>query len=200
MEKYVNICVFGDSIVFGRIDPKNGGWVNRLKVHVEKQKLFNKVFNLGIPRDTTETLLKRIENELQVRKHDIVIIQIGFNDSAKVDGKKNVQLNLYKKNLQEIIRICKKFTDKIIFVGFNDCDEERTTPLRTFYFYNKELKKYNLTIENLCKEKNLTFISMENVLDIKNNLEDGLHPNAQGHEKIFKKVLPVIEKIIEKKW
>ncbi len=200
MEKYVNICVFGDSIVFGRIDPKNGGWVNRLKVHVEKQKLFNKVFNLGIPGDTTETLLKRIENELQVRKHDIVIIQIGFNDSAKVDGKKNVQLNLYKKNLQEIIRICKKFTDKIIFVGFNDCDEERTTPLRTFYFYNKELKKYNLTIENLCKEKNLTFISMENVLDIKNNLEDGLHPNAQGHEKIFKKVLPVIEKIIEKKW
>jgi acyl-CoA thioesterase I len=195
LDKYVNICVFGDSITFGRIDPENGGWVNRLKVYIEKQKLFNKVFNLGIPGNTTEILLKRIENELIMRKKDIIIIQIGFNDSAEVKGKKNVQLNSYKKNLQEIIKICQKFTDKIIFIGMFKCDENKTTPLRTFYFYNKELQKYSFVIKEICKKENITFISLENVLNVKEDLADGLHPNAQGHEKIFKRVLPVIEKI-----
>jgi lysophospholipase L1-like esterase len=39
----------------------------------------------------------------------------------------------------------------------------------------------------MCEKENLYFIDMFDLLK-KNDLEDGLHPNAKGHEKIFEKV------------
>ncbi|MCW8966124.1 MAG: GDSL-type esterase/lipase family protein [Candidatus Pacearchaeota archaeon] len=193
----INICVFGDSVPFGRIDPENGGWVQRLKFYIEKQGLYNKVFNLGVPGDTSRDLINRIENETRVRKHDVIIIQIGFNDSVDIKGKMNVKLNEFEENIDKMIKISKKFTDKIIFLGLSNCDEEKTLKIKDFCFKENNLERCDAKINKICDKENITFISMRDVLDIKEDLEDGLHPNALGHEKIFKRILPFVEKMIK---
>jgi len=50
---------------------------------------------------------------------------------------------------------------------------------------------YNKIIQSICEENNLPFIDIFNQfykMDYKNLLSDGLHPNSEGHEKIFKTV------------
>jgi len=42
-------------------------------------------------------------------------------------------------------------------------------------------------ISNICKEKNIHFVPMPKFL-LKEDLDDGLHPNSQGHEKISRTV------------
>ena len=200
MGSYVNICVFGDSIVHGRVDPENGGWVTRLKFNVEKRKLFNKVFNLGIPGDMSDSLLARIKNELAVRKKDIVIIQIGANDAAVINEKNRVDIIGFERNLKSVIEICREFGSKIILIGLSHVDESRSMPLETLdnpiYFSEENFSKYNSVIKKLCEENNLGFVSLEEGLNIKEDLFDGVHPNASGHEKIFRRVLPVVEGMI----
>jgi len=200
MEDYVNICVFGDSIVHGRVDPENGGWVTRLKFNIEKQKLFNKVFNLGIPGDMSNSLLTRLKSELVARKKDIVIIQIGANDAAVIEGENRVDIRDFEANLNSIIRVCEEFGSVIIFIGLSHVDEKRSMPLETLdnpiYFSDENFSKYNFVIERVCGENGLEFVSVDDVLDVEADLFDGVHPNASGHEKIFWKILGVVEGII----
>lgn len=60
-----NICVFGDSIVWGAWDKEKAGQVNRLAIYYQNSNDENIVYNLGIPSETTTDLLKRIKNELE---------------------------------------------------------------------------------------------------------------------------------------
>ena len=82
------------------------------------------------------------------------------------------------------------FTKKVIFIGITSINESKTTPIpwNTDAFYeNKDVKKYDQAIKDFCKKNNLPFIEMYGLLD-KDDLDDGLHPNSAGHEKMFKRV------------
>ncbi len=199
------ICIIGCSVVWGKHDPQAGGWANRLRsffdyfdIGKEERAL---VYPLGIPGDTTDFALERIKEEFEAREASIIIFSLGQNDCSvnkknefKVDSRK------YRENLKKMILIARKFTKKIIFIGLTKVDESKSTPIpwdEQTYYTNKNISKYNQILEEFCKQNNLTFISMQDVLE-KEDLHDGLHPNAQGHEKIFRKVLPVVEKMIKK--
>lgn len=65
----VNICVFGDSIAFGKYDPC-GGWAARLAEFLEARCLAKKgdeffVYNLSISGNHTGDILARFETELK---------------------------------------------------------------------------------------------------------------------------------------
>jgi len=47
-------------------------------------------------------------------------------------------------------------------------------------------------IEEFCQKKSLIFIPMQGLLD-KEDLPDGVHPTAAGHEKIFQRVKECLE-------
>ena len=44
----MTICVFGDSITWGASDYEKGGWVERLKTYLMKNKNDVDVYNLGV--------------------------------------------------------------------------------------------------------------------------------------------------------
>ncbi|PIY59568.1 hypothetical protein COY96_01070 [Candidatus Wolfebacteria bacterium CG_4_10_14_0_8_um_filter_37_11] len=193
----MNICIFGDSITWGAYDPQNGGWVNRLKNYFEKQGEDNDVYNLGVSGDSTTDLFERIEIETKSREANLIIFAIGVNDAQFIHSTNSNRISDgdFESNIKKLFEIAKEFTSKIIFIGLTPVDETKTKPIpwNTDKTYtNERIKKFDQIIENFCLKNNLKFIPINDLLN-NDDLIDGLHPNTQGHIKIFDRVKPEIE-------
>lgn len=187
MDKY--ICVFGASITWGAWDSEKGGWVNRLRLSIESENDETFMYNLGISGDTTKELLKRFDAEAKAREPNLVIIAIGNNDSVYVKPKKRhmVPIKQFEANLGKLIKKSKKFTNKIVLLGCTSVDESKTTPVpwqAEFHYTNKSLKQYNEKIKAVAIKNNCYYLGLFDLLHDE-DLEDGLHPNGKGHEKLF---------------
>jgi len=191
MEK--TVCIFGDSIAWGAWDPERGGWAFRLRSYFETNDFEIELYNCGVSGDNTNKLLKRFDTEAAARKPDIIIFAIGINDSQYIHSKENPRISIeeFQSNLQELINHAKKFAKQIIFAGLTKVDESKTMPIpwdSAKYYDNENIKNYNEKIKEICNKNNLKFIEMLDLLDNNQDLEDGLHPNSQGHEKMFLKI------------
>jgi len=200
------IIVFGDSIAHGVGDTKEGGWVQKLKNFLDEETLSeseNKytIYNLGVPGNTTEDLLGRFEFETeQGLKGDeenlVFIFAIGINDSQFIHSKNNLRFSLeeYRKNLEKLLDLAKNFSSKIIFLGLTPVDETKTTPIPWNVdksYMNEYIQKFDNTLRQFCEENKVYFVEIfksftEN--DYNKLLEDGLHPNTEGHNIIFRAI------------
>ena len=190
------ICVFGDSIAWGASDFEKGGWVERLKVFMW-ENYDSDVYNLGVSGEKTPNILKRFESETKARIEEgedvILIFAVGINDSYFIHSKNDFMTPLdgFKLNIQGIIERAQKLSPRIIFVGLTPVEESKTTPIpwsTDKSYKNENIKKHNETISLICRDKNIPFVEIfEEWIksDYKNLLEDGLHPNTDGHKKIF---------------
>jgi len=197
----MNICVFGDSITWGACDYEKGGWVERLKSHDMQGEEEHFVFNVGVSGDNSDKLLKRFPAEATAREPEVIIFAIGVNDSQYVRDKEHhrVSLEKFKQNILELTVQAKALVHEIIFVGITGVDESKMMPTswdREKYYDNESIEKYNDAIKKVCEEKGSTFIPMEGIVGIA-DLEDGLHPNAAGHKKMFQTVLKVLNETVK---
>ncbi|HEY4523405.1 MAG TPA: GDSL-type esterase/lipase family protein [Candidatus Paceibacterota bacterium] len=196
------LCVFGDSTGWGAWDKERGGWVNRLWLFCAQNIPGLWVHNLSITGETTKTLLPRLERESEVREAGILIIQIGKNDAAYIKEPDNLQISpeKFRANILALAALARKIAGTVIFIGLANVDESKTKPVpwaKDLYYTNENIEKYNTILKEVCGELTLPFIDILGYL-AEDDLEDGLHPNARGHEKIFVKVRDFLlnEKII----
>ncbi len=185
------ICIFGSSITRGSNDFKKLGWAERLKFDLLKKDEYA-IYNLAVSGHSTNNLLEYLDIDCKTRNPETVIVGLGMNDSSCRKNLKGnlVDFNIFKDNLNKIKEIAKKYTDNIIFIGLFKVDEKKTTPIpwgKDVYYRNKSVLKYELALKEFCKENNLLFIELFNLLD-NSDLDDGLHPNTKGHEKMYKKI------------
>lgn len=192
MDKVINI--FGNSIAWGACDNEMGGWANRLRNYLANEAgAYFETYNLGVSGDNSDKLLKRFPIENEARDPDIIMIAIGLNDSQHINSKDSlgVPLERFENNLLELIKQAKKFTEKIVFVGLTKVDEAKTMPIiwdtDKYYYDNENIARYNAKIKEICEKNSLPFIAMLDLLSDE-DLEDGLHPNSQGHEKMFLRI------------
>jgi len=187
--------IFGDSITYGAWD-KLGGWVQRLRTFIEeKYPQEHLIYNVGISGDTSNLLLERLEDETKRRKwkKNVLVFQIGINDSAFLSTKKDfwVSQEEFRENIKEMIKKSKKFSQKIFFVGVTPVDEDKAHPVpwdKRVTYKNENIKKYNEIIKEVCNRENVPFIEVFDKFfksEYKKLLQDGVHPNSLGHEKIF---------------
>ena len=194
-----NVCIFGDSIVWGAWDKSKNGWVNRLNIYfAEKNKDIN-IYNLGIASETTSDLLKRVEKECEIRKPGTIIIAIGINDTIYLKKEKRtiVEIHDFEDNLEKIKNICSKYTNNICFLGLTKVKEKYTNPIAwddNQSYFNNIIEKYNESLRCFCINNRINFLDMYDILEENNLCEDGIHPNESGHKKIFNRVIKFYKK------
>jgi len=183
------------------------GWTTRLRLYLDKKSLEDPkyeglVYNLGVPGETTEGLIKRfvLETGARIREDkeekNIFIFAYGTNDAAFIpsNGSFKVSIDAFKNNLNETIIKAKNFSDKIFILTITPVVDELTAnPVnkdksRT----NEYIKEYNNAIIGIKQKHNIILIDV-NLVYVNQNYkelfcEDGLHPNDKGHEVIFSAV------------
>lgn len=205
----VAVMVFGDSITYGAWD-NNGGWVQRLREPIDIKNMVDLdvayfIYNLGIVDDTSTRVLKRFESEMKARMTEfaeerIVIFNIGGNDASHRNGKLMVPKEEFRKNVDRLIAVGKKYSKKVIFVGPTPVDEQRTDPVPwwdTLSYKNASRGEYNKIIKDACKKNGVFFIEIFDAmlkLNYKVLLEDGVHPSPAGHLVIYEIVRDFLTK------
>ncbi|MDD5252088.1 MAG: GDSL-type esterase/lipase family protein [Patescibacteria group bacterium] len=185
------ICIFGDSTAWGAWDKEKGGWVNRLWLFLADKDYYTELYNLSISGGTTETIMNRFEAEAKAREAEVLIFQTGGNDASYEHTPDNylVPPEKFQANLEEIIRRAQKISRQVLFIGFKNVDESRTKPVswQDVYYTNQNISRYNEIMKTVCAESGIPFLEVFGALT-NEDLEDGVHPNARGHEKIFERV------------
>jgi lysophospholipase L1-like esterase len=197
------ICLFGDSITYGAMDPQKGGWGERLRNFLDNGNYDARVYNCGICGDNSNGLLYRFNIECEAREPDIIFISIGINDSQFIVSQNSqaVDIERYFNNLQKIITLAKQRTDKVFILGLTDIDETRTIPVvynEDKHYYKKNLEAYNATAGELSEINCCPFIDLSGLIPA-GELVDGVHPGSSGHEKIFNRVKDflIVNKILD---
>ena len=195
------ICIFGDSVTWGMGLRQRVGWADLLRNHLEQRTdHYLELYNLGIDRDNSKDLLKRVDGEAEARKPDMIIILIGSNDSLQYKkGRKlvdEVNEDDFRKNLQKIIDKSKKYTKEIFLVGLVIGDDSLLNPLPRSTtgkrYTKKRISKYDQVIREVAAKNSIAFIDINKVLG-DDDFADGLHPNERGHEKIYERLLSALE-------
>lgn len=184
------ICVFGDSIVRGYYDHEMGGWAQRLQQFFMQEEEFS-VYPLGISGDTTSDLLKRCAVELSARRPEFIIFAIGINDAARYRSEPCCSVGDFEHNIQKLYEIADSFDCTVIFVGLTRVTEVQSTPVSwdaDISYYNNDIDMYDASIKKIAHEKKCLFVDMRDVLT-DNDLEDGVHPDTDGHIKIYEKMM-----------
>jgi lysophospholipase L1-like esterase len=188
----MEIGIWGDSITYGAGDTEALGWVGRLrKAHQSDDEV--SVYNRGICGDTSEDLLKRFDVEYESIQPTVVIFAIGINDSKYPVGQVEnlVPLDKFEENIKTLIGKAKIHSSKIYIMGCTRVDE---TPRHSgTRFSNEQIQKYNDFLKNLSKLEQLEFIDVFEVISPATDLSDGLHPNAQGYEKLASIVINLLK-------
>lgn len=198
----MNILVFGASTTYGSYDSE-GGWVQRLRKYFDRRMIKSKyeayftVYNLGVDGDTSRDLLRRFEDEVKVRldedQETLVIISIGINDLIinNRTHKHWVSPEEYQANLERLVKLSKKYAKRTIFVGLAPVDERKVDPIpwvEGCSYRSEFVRLYEGIMESVAKIAGVEFVGVFDELSkekFRGLLVDGVHPNSEGHERIF---------------
>lgn len=198
------ICIFGDSITWGAVDSEGGGWATRLRNYFEsKGERVDQdvdVYNLGISGDNTDDLISRFSVEMKAREPDVVVFAIGINDSQFVisENKNRVSIEKFRDNLKKMISAAEAEGCKIILIGLTRVDESKTSPIpwnTNKKYQNRDIERYDTEIKAIGYQNGLEYIDMSRILQSE-DLEDGLHPNINGHRKMFERIKEEVESVL----
>lgn len=184
------IGIWGDSITWGASDQELGGWVNRLRLFLDKNyENAPSVYNVGIGGDKVSDVLRRFGVEYEARKPEAIIIAIGINDSPHDSHPDGTPLGIFEQKLNELISKVQVIADKLIIVGLTNVDSEH---LDAHGYSNETIKPYSDVVQKVTNQNKLPYVDLWGLITKDDLKLDGLHPEAVGHEKIFQKVRPVL--------
>jgi len=193
----VKILCFGDSITFGLGEKPCFGWVGRLKDYIESKEGYHLVYNLGISGEFISDINQSLEIEygkriLPKEKGDLIIMAIGINDSRWIGLPKanspQTELSDFEKDLKILIKKIKILKIPCVFIGLTPVDESKTFPFIKTTFQNNRIEKFNEILKNNCLKNNIPFLDIFqkfSKLNYKFLLDDGLHPNSKGYQKMY---------------
>ena len=183
--KKKTIVFYGNSLTAGYGLSPSQAFPALIQKKIDSLGLSYQVINAGVSGETSSGGKTRIDWILR-EPVDIFILELGAND-----GLRGTPLSETKKNLQDIIDIVKtKYPDiKLVFAGMEippNMGQAYTTEFRNIY-------------TDLAAKNNMTLIPflLEGVggePDL--NLEDGIHPNEEGHRIVAENVWKQLEKLL----
>jgi len=200
------IYAFGDSITYGAWDIRLSGWASRLRLFLDEKlakdsDLYYLLYNLGIPGENTQGLIKRFsaETTARVRKDEeaVFIFAYGANDLVflKNENRFRVPKDEFVSNLDGVIREALTLSSKVILINIVPVLEDvfaAHTHNKNKSRSNKDIREYNEALADLAKKHSLPLVDAHSVfMDAGHEklfAEDGLHPNEDGHRLLFEAV------------
>lgn len=183
--KKKTIVFFGNSLTAGYGLSPEEAFPALIQKKIDSLGLPYQVINAGVSGETSSGGKTRIDWILR-EPVDIFVLELGAND-----GLRGTPLSETKKNLQDIIDIVKaKYPDiKLVFAGMEippNMGQAYTTEFRNIY-------------TDLAAKNNMTLIpfllqGVGGEPDL--NLEDGIHPNEEGHRIVAENVWRQLEKLL----
>jgi acyl-CoA thioesterase-1 len=172
-----NILFFGDSLTAGYGLSPQEAFPTLIEAELIKLGKRVKVINGGLSGETSAGGLSRIDWALR-QQVNVFILELGAND-----GLRGLPLDQTKKNLQGIIdRVKAKCPNALIVLA------GMLVPPNMGKEYSDGFKKIYPELAQKNKAALYPFL-LEGVGGIeKLNQEDGIHPNAEGHRIIAKKL------------
>ncbi len=180
------ILFFGDSLTAGYgLDDSNDAYPSLVQSKIDSLNLDYTVINSGLSGETTSGGLSRVGWVLS-QHIDVFVLELGGND-----GLRGISLSETRKNLQAIIdTVRQKYPEAtIVLAGMQ-------LPPNLGQDYTREFKSIFI---DLAEVNDLEFIPflLENVGGIPElNLDDGIHPNEDGHRIVAENVWAVLETVI----
>lgn len=183
--KKKTIVFYGNSLTAGYGLSPSQAFPALIQKKIDSLGLPYQVINAGVSGETSSGGKTRIDWILR-DPVDIFVLELGAND-----GLRGTPLSETKKNLQDIIDIVKaKYPNiKLVFAGMEippNMGQAYTTEFRNIY-------------TDLAAKNNMTLIpfllqGVGGEPDL--NLEDGIHPNEEGHRIVAENVWKQLEKLL----
>ena len=179
------IIFFGNSITAGYGLDLSEAFPARIQEKIDSMNVPYKVVNAGVSGETSSGGRSRIDWILK-QQVDIFVLELGGND-----GLRGIPISETKKNLQTIIdKVKAKNPDvKIIIAGMQippNMGKKYTSAFRSMY-------------PDLAKQNNISIVPfiLEGVGGkAELNLEDGIHPTAEGHRILANNVWTVLQDLL----
>lgn len=183
--KKKTIVFYGNSLTAGYGLSPSQAFPALIQKKIDSLDLPYQVINAGVSGETSSGGKTRIDWILR-EPVDIFVLELGAND-----GLRGTPLSETKKNLQDIIDIVKaKYPNiKLVFAGMEippNMGQAYTTEFRNIY-------------TDLAAKNNMTLIpfllqGVGGEPDL--NLEDGIHPNEEGHRIVAENVWMQLKKLL----
>ena len=177
------IVAFGDSLTAGFGAGTGRSYPDFLQRELDKRGYAYHVINEGVSGDTTDMGLARIEIIMSWNP-DFVIVAFGGNDGLRV-----LAIDRMKSNLRRMITELQKGGAQVILSGMK-------LPPNYGAEYRESFKQ---AFADLAEELKLPFLPflMEGVGGVPHLMQDdGLHPTAEGNERMALNVLEVLEPLL----
>jgi acyl-CoA thioesterase I len=183
----ISILAFGDSLTAGYELAPADSFPAQLQAALRKKGLNANVYNAGVSGDTTTGGKARLNWVLkgQKKKPDLIIMELGANDSLR-----GIDPKITRANLDIMLASLKKSNHSVLIAGM-------LAPPNLGPDY---AKSYNAIFPDLAKKYNMPlypFFMDGVVLQPKLKLSDGMHPNKQGVNVIVQRILPSVEKALK---
>lgn len=168
-----NIICFGDSLTFGTGASDNMDYPSQLSRLISKP-----IINAGVPGDTTETALARLEEDVLSQSPRMVLLTLGGNDLKNRVAKESAYQNL-----------------KQIIVSIQDQGALVIVGGVSIPFWGRG---FGEMYEKVCAETGsaLIFNIFDGIMGDKNLMSDPIHPNDSGYalmaQKFYRAMKPYL--------
>ncbi len=175
------VLVFGDSLSAAYKLPAEDGWVARLRDRLDERAQGEfEITNASASGETTSGGLTRLPEVLETRDYDWVLLELGAND-----GLRGLPLNTIEANLQKLIDRTEARGAEVVLLGImlpTNYGPAYADPFRDMYARlaeKNELPGLPFLLEGAADDRDLM-------------LDDGIHPNAEGQERVLENVWGVV--------
>jgi acyl-CoA thioesterase I len=183
--KLVRIVVLGDSLVAGHGINLTDAFPAQLERALQAKGHAVEVINAGVSGDTTAGGLDRVRWAVP-ENTDAVILELGANDMLRA-----LDPGRAKDNLDKIITTLKAGGAQVLLAGM-------VAPSNLGEAYTKAFNPMYGALAIKHGALLYPFFLDGIALDAKLNLDDGLHPNPKGAAEITRRILPMVEQLLER--
>lgn len=177
------VVFLGDSLTAGYGLEGGQAYPALVEKRLEEQGIPLKVLNAGVSGDTTAGGLARLDWLLS-QKPDMVVVGLGGND-----GLRGLPLEQAENNLREIVRRSKAAGARVLLLGMQIPPNYGPEYAQGFSdMYPRIAKELDVPLVPFLLE------GVGGVADL--NQADGIHPTAQGQEKVAELVTPYVAEVL----